>query len=39
VGRFFALQDPLHAIFADYHPPAWCKLCDYAFVVIIAFAM
>jgi hypothetical protein len=39
VGRFFALQDPLDTIFTDDHAPAWCKLCDYAFIAIIAFAV
>jgi hypothetical protein len=39
VGRFFALQDPLDTIFTDDHAPAWRKLRNYVFVVIIAFAV
>jgi hypothetical protein len=39
MGGFLLLHDPLHAIFADYHAPAWRKQYGYAFVVIITFTM
>jgi hypothetical protein len=39
MGGFLLLYDPLDTIFTDDHAPAWCKLCDYAFIAIIAFAV